>query len=225
MSDQLADGLSLLGIELPEETIARELDFLDELLRWNQRVNLTSIRNRKEGIEKHLIDSLLLLPHLKGDGTLLDMGSGGGLPGLPLAIACSGLDVVSIDSIGKKVNFQKHAKRKYLLNNLLVLQSRVEDLAKTSIAQKRFDIVVSRAFSSLEDFLRYAAPWVRPGGRLIAMKGPEGATELADAKELMRTLAFGEAEICSYPLPFSRAERQLIIIERSVEGTIVDNSG
>ncbi len=214
MADCFIDGLSLLSQRLSEGVIEKEILFLDELLRWNQQINLTSIRNRNEAIEKHLLDSLLLLPHIKGAKRLLDIGSGGGLPGIPLAIAEPSLQVVSVDSVGKKINFQKHIKRLLKLNNLSVIQSRIENLLQINPVQEKYDLVVSRAFSSLDTFIPYADQWLKPGGRLLAMKGPEGSEELAAASEVMVQYGFSDQVISTYALPFSHAERQLICLTR-----------
>lgn len=215
MPRSLVDGLLQLEISLSDVVSEREVRFLDELLRWNQRVNLTSITNCKQAIEKHLLDSLLLLPHLDNAKNILDMGSGGGLPSIPLAIAVPSLDIVSVDSVGKKINFQKHVKRQLQINNLTVLQSRVEDLNQTRLKEERFDLVVSRAFTSLQTFIAYAAPWLTPGGRILAMKGPEGRNELSSAKKITKQYHLEESLVYSYLLPYSRAERQLIILNKA----------
>ena len=213
MPSSFVDGLLQLKLQLPEAVITKELEFLDELLRWNHRVNLTSITNRDEAIEKHLLDSLLLLPHLGVAKTVLDVGSGGGLPGIPLAIAAPNLKVVSVDSIGKKINFQKHIKRLLQLKNLTVLQSRVEDLKKIELSEDKYDLVVSRAFSSLGTFIEYAASWLAPGGRLIAMKGPEGRDELGTVGGLLGEYGLAEPAIYSSFLPYTRAERLFIVLK------------
>lgn len=214
MPDRFIEGLSRLGLQLSEKAIKKEICFLDELLRWNQRINLTSIRNRDEAIEKHLLDSLLLLPHLHAAKKIMDMGSGGGLPGIPLAIAISTLQVVSIDSVGKKINFQKHIKRLLQLDNLIVAQSRIEDLEPVSLDREKYDLIVSRAFSSLETSLCCAVPWLKSGGRLLVMKGPEGRNELNAARATIERLGFTEPSVLTYSLPFSRAERQLIVLKK-----------
>ena len=214
MSKSLIDGLSQFDLQLPAEIIQKELVFLDELLRWNQRINLTSITDRAEAIEKHLIDSLLLLPYVQNSSKIMDLGSGGGLPGIPLAIAISSLQVVSIDSVGKKINFQKHLKRLLHLENLQVVQSRAENLDQIPLAEGEYDLVVARAFTSLETLLNCAAPWLKPGGRVIAMKGPGGSSELSSAETAIKQNGFTSPEVFSYQLPFSHAERQLLILKK-----------
>jgi 16S rRNA (guanine527-N7)-methyltransferase len=214
MSKYLVDGLLQLKISLSDVVIRNEITFLDELLRWNQSVNLTSITNRKQAIEKHLLDSLLLLPHLDGAKNILDMGSGGGLPCIPLAIAAPSVNFVSVDSIGKKINFQKHIKRLLQIKNLTILQSRVEKLKQPESEEEEFDLVVSRAFTSLKAFIEYAVPCLKPGGRILAMKGPEGRDELSSVKRAIKEYHLEDPRIFPYLLPYSRAERQLIILKK-----------
>lgn len=213
MIEYFINGASKLNISLSETVIKRELEFLDEMLRWNQKVNLTAITDRAEAIEKHLLDSLMLLDHLDPAEKILDMGSGGGFPGIPLAIADPEIKIISVDSVGKKVNFQKHVKRKLNLRNLTIQQSRVEILSQTDPQQKKYDVVLSRAFSSLNTFIEYAYPLLMPDGKIIAMKGPEGGVELQDIKMLQNNDCFEEPEILNYALPYSQAERVLIVLK------------
>jgi len=212
--DNFLSGLKSLGVGDIHSVAQQEMVFLEELLRWNQRVNLTSVRKREEAVEKHLIDSLALLPYLIDSGLLLDMGSGGGLPGIPLAIAQPDLEVISVDSVGKKINFQKHIKRKLQLSGLSPIQSRIEDLHRCLQPNLRFRYIVARAFSSFDVIVGFAAPWLADDGQLLVMKGPEGLDELSG---LEKPLSFSGLvfEAChQYRLPFSGSERQLIIIHK-----------
>ena len=212
--DEFLSGLKKLSIELPIAIAQQEKLFMDELLHWNKRVNLTAIRDQREATEKHLLDSLALLPYLNTSGSLLDMGSGGGLPGIPLAIASSGLAVTSVDSVGKKINFQKHIKRKLQLDNLTPIQARLEDLSRHLEQGRRFDYIVARAFSSLDTIVRFAEPWLTDTGSLLVMKGPEGQDELLRAGNSLQYAGFSLAENYRYRLPFSGSERQLLVLNR-----------
>ena len=212
--DNFLSGLQELGVGVTPVVAQREIVFLEELLHWNQRVNLTSVRNRDEAIEKHLIDSLALLPHLCCSGALLDMGSGGGLPGIPLAIAQAEREVVSVDSVGKKINFQKHIKRKLQLKGLSPIQSRLEDLHSHLQPDLRFRYVVARAFSSFDVISGFAAPWLGDGGQLLVMKGPEGLDELSGMEKPLTSLGLVFEKSHKYRLPFSGSERQLIVIKK-----------
>lgn len=210
MVDQLTAALVKFKIQLPEGVAEQELQFLDELLRWNKQVNLTSIRDRGEALEKHLLDSLVLLNYLPASGRLLDMGSGGGLPGIPLAIARPGLQVVSVDSVGKKINFQKHIKRFLSLENLLPIHSRLESIDPG----EPFDFVVARALSGFSTLVKLSAPLLRTGGQLLVMKGPEGEAELEAFLASDSGVLYRLADLHKYQLPNSRSERQLILLTR-----------
>ena len=211
--DNFCRGLKSLALDIPMELVQQELVFLDELMRWNQHINLTSIRRRDEAIEKHLLDSLALLPYLSA-GSLLDMGSGGGLPGIPLAIAMPELRVTSVDSVGKKINFQKHIKRQLQLQNLTPIQARLENLSQYVGAACRFDYVVARAFSSFEAIFSLAAPWLAADGRLLVMKGPEGLAELKSMAAEFTPLGYLFEGCYPYQLPFSGSERHLIVLKK-----------
>ena len=203
-------GLKNLNIKISEEIVERELWFLDELLRWNKRINLTSITNREEALEKHLLDSLVLLSYLPTRGRLLDMGSGGGFPGIPLAIASTGLDIVSIDSVGKKINFQKHVKRTLTLENIEPICDRIENVK----IKGTFDFVVARALSDLGQLLSLAAPFLKKGGQLWAMKGPEGDKEVAAYLKEKQEDRFQLTEKHQYFLPQSSSQRYLYVLTK-----------
>ncbi len=214
MADLLTSGLAHLELQLPAEDLRKQRAFIDELLRWNRRINLTAIRDPEEAVEKHLLDSLVLLKHVAATGRLLDMGSGGGLPGIPLALARPKLQLVSVDAVGKKISFQKHIKRRFGLENFLPLQARLEELQQQLDTDQPFDWVVARAFASLMQLCNLALPWLKPGGELLAMKGPEGKAELAEISSRLERLGYVLERVVSYYLPFSCAERQLIILKK-----------
>jgi len=216
MRERFERGLVRLGLRLQDQAIEEELLYQKELLRWNKRINLTSIRDVGEAQEKHLLDSLLLLNHVVGGDVLLDVGSGGGLPGIPVAIAERGLQLVSVDSVGKKINFQKHIKRKLQLDNVQVEHCRVEELESRGFSRESFDVVVTRAFSSLETIFNVTAGWVAPGGKMIAMKGAEAADEMTQLEVHLNDYGFSDLKIFHYQLPFSRAERNIIIARKDL---------
>lgn len=213
----LLSGANALGLSLRAETVTDLLKFLDELLRWNRSINLTAVRNQEAAVEKHLLDSLSLLPLLEGNERLLDVGSGGGLPCIPLRIALPGLRVISVEAIGKKAAFQRHAARTLGLTDFEVRQTRAENLPAEGLAA-RFDVVVSRAFSSLEDFVSLAFPCMAPGGKIVAMKGPEGDNELAAASPLLDRFGLDRREVRRLRLP-SGADRTLIVLTSAGAGS------
>lgn len=213
-SEHLASQLRELSLEVAADTSEKLLRLLAELLRWNRTHNLTAITDPVEGIEKHLVDSLSLLPLLNGDERMLDVGSGGGFPGLPLKIACPGLFVVSVDSVAKKINFQRHAARLLGLRGFEPLHARAESLPERPGYAGSFDVVVSRAFASLPVFAALALPLLQSEGRILAMKGAEGERELAEAKSELAALGLVCTELRQLRLPASGALRSLLVLQR-----------
>ena len=170
----LLDGARALGLDL-DETQARKLvahlDLLDE---WNQRMNLTAIRERPAQVTKHLLDSLSVATWIRGN-RVADVGSGAGFPGIPLAIVLPGVQFVLIESIGKKCRYLEHVKEALGLDNVEVVQSRAETYRPTA----RFETVLARAVGPIPDLVKHAGGLVAGGGRLLAMKGRYPEDELA----------------------------------------------
>ena len=212
--ERLVGQLRELSLEVPADATEKLLRLLDELLRWNRTHNLTAINDPVEGIEKHLVDSLTPLPLLTGNERLLDLGSGGGFPGLPLKIARPGLSILSVDSVAKKINFQRHAARLLGLRGFEPLHARVESLPERPGYADGFDVVVSRAFASLPVFAALALPCLQPRGRILAMKGAEGERELAEAESELAALGVFCTELRQLRLPSSGALRNLLVLQR-----------
>lgn len=202
----LADLLSSLDLMVSEETIPPLERLAEELLRWNARRNLTAITGLEEVFEKHLVDSLTLLPFVRQATRLLDVGSGAGFPSLPLKIACPDLEVVSVEAVGKKVDFQRHVVRILGLEGFKALHERVEMLTDYRAG---FDLVTARALCSLEGLVSLAGPFLAPGGRLVAMKGPEGVHEFTAQRGLLEQVGW-TVLLHRLQLPASGAERCLV---------------
>ena len=201
----LSDGLQALGLDLPPPTQARLIAFGELLLKWNKVYNLTAIRAPQEVITHHLLDSLAVLPHLEGVRSLADIGSGGGLPGIPLAIVRPDLAVTSVETVNKKASFQQQAKIELALGNFEPLNVRVEKLHPA----QPFDGVISRAFSELALFVELAGHLAAPAGRLFAMKGVYPDDEIARLPA-----GWHVARSDRLNVPGLGAERHLITVER-----------
>ena len=214
----LAELLLVSGITLEAPALERLAWLAAELLRWNRTHNLTAITDPDEVNEKHLADSLTLLPLLAGARRLLDLGSGAGFPALPLKIACPELEVVSVDAVGKKIAFQRHVARTLQLSGFTAVHTRAEDLAGSSFCQAGFDVITARALGGLPLLARLADPCLAPAGRLIAMKGAEAAAELAAAREALADLGFACTAQHRLRLPVSGAERTLLVLEKTGQG-------
>ncbi len=208
--EKLARGVKRLGLAVTPERLPGLLDFLDRLEHWNARHNLTAIRDRGQALEKHLIDSLSLLPLLPPATRLLDFGSGAGLPGLPLAIVRPDIRLCSLEAVGKKAVFQRQVVRQLALPRVEVVQRRLETFAAEPARQKSFDRIVFRAVGRVDRFAPLVGPLLAAGGLLVAMKGAEGEDEWRDLPESgLRPL---EKKVLE--LPFSRATRQLLVWEK-----------
>jgi 16S rRNA (guanine527-N7)-methyltransferase len=214
----LEDGLVALDLALSAATRTRLLDYIALLVKWNRTYNLTAIRDECDMVTQHLLDSLSVLPQLKkilacGSALtvkprrLADVGSGAGLPGIPLAIACAEtspeLVVTLIETVEKKSAFQRQVKIELGLDNVLVASSRVEDLPGGV-----FDAVISRAFANLEDFVRLAGHLPAPGGVLCAMKG-----HVIPAEMERLPLPWRIRQCLPLQVPGLDARRHLIVLE------------
>lgn len=216
MKKKLKLGAEALGIgALSDDLAGRLIEFAEELLRWNVRINLTSIREMEGVVEKHILDSLVVARLLDKSSRILDMGSGGGIPIIPLALALPHQAFFSVDSVGKKINFQHHIKRRFGLKNLEIRCARLEDLSDAGPVWNGFDVIIARALAHTNDLLALALPLIKPAGVLIAMKGPEGPKELAAIDARWHRFYEIPKEVLTYQLPFSGVERCLISIRRT----------
>ena len=203
---RLGPALVGMGVSLPAGGEARLAGFVELLLQWNRAYNLTAVRDPEEVLTKHLLDSLAVLPYVTGS-PVLDVGSGAGLPGIPLAVALPDTRFVLLDSNGKKVRFMTHAAAVLPLPNVTALQARIEDY----LPEAPFATVLSRAFASLGDFVKLAGHACAPGGRLLAMKGAPSAAELAELPP-----GFRVREVHRLTVPGLDAER--CVVEIGKEG-------
>ena len=178
-ADRLAACAAQAGVGLSPAQTSRLLQYLDLLERWNATYNLTAVRRREDMLVQHLVDCLAIVPalerRLSSGGRVLDVGSGGGLPGVVLATVLPALTVTCVDAVGKKAAFVRQVGGALGLSNLLAVHARVETLPATPT----FDLVTCRAFSSLADLVRLTAALLSPGGCWLAMKGREPAEEIA----------------------------------------------
>jgi len=204
LEPQIAEGLAAMGIDLPEDPRARLAAHLELIAKWNRVHNLTAVRETTQMVVLHLLDSLSVLPHLEGAKTIVDVGSGPGLPGIPIAIARPRAQVTLLDSSHKKCAFLQQAKTELALDNVTVVCDRVERWQPAL----KFDAVVSRAFSELADFVAQAQHLVAPGGRLIAMKGVYPFDEIARVPATHRV-----AQVIELRVPKLDAKRHLVFVE------------
>lgn len=200
----LDQGLMALGLAPSVADRQRLIAFAGLLLKWNRVYNLTAIRDPAQMVTHHLLDSLAVAPFVARHARIADVGSGGGLPGIPLAIVRPDVAVTSIEAVSKKVSFQQQARIELDLCNFAVVNARVESLHPDPL----FDVVISRAFSELADFVRLTSALLRPGGRFLAMKGVYPEAEIARLPASARV-----AEVHPLEVPGLDAERHLLILD------------
>lgn len=210
LRDTLERGLEQIGVMLPASAVEALLLWTRELLRWNRAYNLTAVRDPESVVERHLLDALAVLPLLRerlsgATPRLLDVGSGPGVPGLILAVAWPELEVTTIDSVGKKVRFQRHVARQLGLSNLCVLHGRIERVQ----ADRPWPAITSRAFAALPDFIRLTMPLLAPGGVWLAMKARIDERELDAARPMAPELS-----VHALSVPGAGA-RHLVVAARS----------
>lgn len=204
LAQQLAQGVAELGLELSQPTQLRLLDYVALLQKWNKVYSLTSVHEPARMVSEHVLDSLAVAPHLNA-ATLLDVGSGAGLPGVPLALVAPRLSVTLLDSSQKKAAFLTQAKIVLGIGNVEVVCERAESWRPDRV----FEIVISRALSDLEQFVALAGRHVAPGGRLAAMKGRyprEEVARLPAGWRLQQTIALA--------VPGLHARRHLLLLAR-----------
>lgn len=206
----LAEGARLLGVELDEAALDRFAILARELLKWNAKLNLTALKTVTEITTKHFLDSLTIVPFLAHGASLLDIGSGGGFPSLPVTIVRPDLAVTSLDAVEKKINFQRHVARLLQLERFTAVHGRAENFAAT--VGKRFDFVTARAVADLPSLARLGLPFLREGGVLIAMKGRQGREEVESARDELARLGSKVMEMRELTLPKSGEERVLIVL-------------
>ena len=200
---ELDAGLAALGLD--PALSAPLLAYLALLARWNATYNLTAIRDPREMVAKHLLDSLAMHAQV-GDGTLADLGTGPGLPGIPLAIAKPGLRVTLVESNGKKARFLRAAVRELGLPNAEVAESRIEALDRPGA----FDAITARALATLPQILALGGHLLKPGGRLLAMKGTRPDDEIADLPA-----GWWLESVQPLTVPGLAAERHLVVVARN----------
>lgn len=215
-------GARAMDVPIDPHTADRFAVHAAELIKWTRRTNLTSITDPLDVAVKHFVDSLAAAPFIPPASRMLDLGSGGGFPGIPLKILIPSLSLTLVDASRKKVSFLNHMIRILELDDARALQVRIEDPPRRSELENTYDVVVCRAFSDLDTFVRKALPLLSSSGRLIALKGSVPASEI----ETIRTRAIqlphspGSEKIDfavsakAYVLPFLEAKRTILCFRR-----------
>lgn len=203
-----------INIELDKNQIEKFYKYMDLLIEWNEKINLTAITNRKDILVKHFIDSLTIQRYLGDAVNIIDVGTGAGFPGIPIKIVNPNLKVVLVDSLNKRINFLQEVIKKLNLDNIEVIHARAEDLGQNKKYREAFDIVTSRAVANMSVLSEYLLPLARVNGKCICMKGSDIEEELENSKDAINLLGGKIEKVDKFELSNERIGRNIIIVKK-----------
>lgn len=211
---QIKEKAQKIQIELNEEQQEKFYKYMNLLLEWNEKINLTAITDPKEIIEKHFIDSITIEKYLKDGDFVADIGTGAGFPGIPLKIANTSIDVVLVDALNKRIKFLDEVIEKLSMKKIVAVHSRVEEFGRNKKYRENYDIVTSRAVAKLNVLAEYMLPLTKIGGKCICMKGPEIKEEINLSEKAISLLGGKIIKIEEFSLPDTDIKRTIVIIEK-----------
>lgn len=212
--EKMQEKLKKININYSVEQLEKFRQFMDLLLQWNEKMNLTAITNPDEIILKHFIDSLTILDKVKNAKTLVDVGTGAGFPGIPLAIMCPQVKITLVDSLNKRLNFLQEVINELELTNVELAHSRAEEFGQNKKYREKFDIATSRAVANMSTLSEYLIPLVRVDGQVICMKAGGAQEEINEAKKAINILGGEIKNIEEFNLPESNISRTIIVINK-----------
>lgn len=205
-----------MQISLSQEMTEQFMSYMSLLLEWNEKMNLTAITEEREVILKHFVDCLSLVPYLEvtQETKIIDVGTGAGFPGLPVKIACPNVSMTLLDSLQKRIGFLEQAIIEMGLNNVVCVHARAEDGGQNPLYREAFDYCVSRALANLAVLSEYCLPFVKIGGTLAALKGPDATAEILEARSALEKLGGKVTRVVDVTIPFKELSHKLIFIEK-----------
>ena len=206
--------LAKMNISLLKEQYGQFYAYMELLIEWNEKMNLTAITEPKEIILKHFVDSLTIAKYVKEDKSIIDMGTGAGFPGIPIKIYRKDVKVVLADSLNKRIKFLDEVIDKLKLENVETIHCRAEELGKNKQYREKFDYATSRAVANLSTLSEYLMPFVKLNGKCIFMKTIEVEEELEKAKKAIKTLGGKVEKVDKFEIPESDLGRSIIIVKK-----------
>lgn len=214
---ELAERATQFGVMLSEEQQNQFYNYMELLLEWNEKLNLTAITDQEQILTKHFIDSLSIAPYINLSDKILDIGTGAGFPGIPLKIALPQNSFTLLDSLNKRINFLNVIIQELKLKNIKAIHGRAEEFNKINGERENYEIVVSRAVAKLNVLLEYMLPFVKIGGKCICMKSIDIDEELKEAEKAIKTLGGRIEKIDSITLENTDIQRKIVIIKKVQE--------
>ena len=199
--------------EISENEIEKFYQYMKLLLEWNEKINLTAITDEEEIIKKHFIDSLTISKLIKEDTSVVDVGTGAGFPGMPLAITKK-VNVTLVDSLNKRINFLNIVKDSIKLENVNTVHSRAEEVGQNEKYREKFDYAVSRAVAPINVLLEYMLPLVKVGGYCLCMKGPKVIDEMQGIENVAEKLGGKYIKLEELEIPVEESRKNVIIVKK-----------
>ncbi len=212
--EKLIINVDKLGINLSEIQLKQFYNYMNLLIEWNKKVNLTAITEPDEIILKHFVDSLTISKYISDGTKVVDVGTGAGFPGIPLKIVRQDVDITLLDSLQKRINFLDEVINELDLEKITTIHSRVEDFGKDKKYREKFDIATSRAVANLSTLSEYLLPLVKVGGKVISMKGSLIQEELENSKNAIKILGGQIEKVDEFDLPNSDISRNIVLIDK-----------
>lgn len=203
-----------LQIELNEEQFEMFYDYMNLLIEWNEKINLTAITEPKEIIIKHFVDSLTISKNIKAGARVIDVGTGAGFPGIPLKIYRDDIEIVLLDSLNKRINFLNDVIEKISLTKISTVHGRAEELGHNKKYREKFDVSTSRAVANMATLSEYLIPFVKINGIVIMMKGSEVNQEIEESKKAINILGSSVTNTEEFNLPNTEIKRNIILIKK-----------
>ena len=214
--EALKKALELMGAPSDEQTVNKYQQYMEGVLDWNEKVNLTNITDPQEFVIKHFIDSIICVdyPEFEEASRIIDVGTGGGFPGVPLAIAAPDKEFILMDSLNKRLKIIDELCGQIGINNVTTVHARAEELAKNKAHREQYDLCVSRAVANMATLAEYCLPFIRVGGCLMAYKGPDAEKEVEEARKALYLLGGQVEEIREGNLKEFGIDHKVVIIKK-----------
>ena len=209
--------LNEFDIKINDEQIKSFEKYMNLLLEWNEKINLTAITQPEEIKLKHFVDSLTVLKYINDDDKVIDIGTGAGFPGIPLKIMNENTKITLLDSLNKRINFLNIVIETLNLRNIQAIHGRAEEIARNKLYREKYDVAVSRAVANLSTLTEYMLPFVKVGGKCICMKGANVNEELERAQNAIKELGGEIEKIDNFFLSDNDNERNIIVIKKVKE--------